>query len=355
MGIAIRMRRPLRRGFSVGYEIPVRNLWRRIPRAVALAVGGVVLLGVIALVVLTALGAFAGTKGGGPFTTKGHKRHGATTSPASRYYVSIGDSYAVGFQPSPTRGPTAGYTAYVARETHLRLANFGCGGATTSSLFTVVGCAHPYGPTARTDAIAYPHETQAAAATAFIRAHRGHIGLITVSIGGNDVTHCASVAKPTTCVLGVVPEIEKNVTTLVGKLRKAAGKNVPILGLTYPDVLLGLWVYPPGHANRSLAALSVTAFRALLNPALAKAYSSAGGHLVDVTKTAGSYVALSKTTTLAPYGTVPVAVADTCRLTWFCTQGNIHAKTAGYLLIGKAIVARYDRLVPRAPEHPDGR
>lgn len=311
------------------------------PRTVAFSLGGVVVLGAIALVILTAVGTFAGTNSGGPFTTK---HNGSTAARTPRYYVSIGDSYAVGFQPVPTPGPTAGYTAYVAQKTHLRLVNFGCGGATTTSLLSVDGCAHPYGPPAATGAIAYPSQTQAAAAVAFLRAHRGHVGLVTVSIGGNDVTHCASVAKPTTCVLSAVPTIEKNVTTLARELRRAAGKPVPIFGLTYPDVLLGLWVYPPGHTNTALASLSVTAFRSLLNPALSKAYGSAGGQLVDVTKVAGSYVALSKTTTFAPYGTVPVAVADTCRLTWFCTQGNIHAKTAGYDLIGKAIVSRFDQL-----------
>lgn len=299
------------------------------------------ILGAIALVTLAALDAFAGTTGGSRFTTTSHR---PTTGVAARYYVSIGDSYAVGFQPAPIPGSTPGYTAYVGRKTHLRLANFGCGGATTTSIFAVDGCTQPYGPPAATGAVAYPHQTQAAAAVAFLRTHRGHIGLVTVSIGGNDITHCASVAKPTTCVLRAVPTIEKHVSTLAGELRRAAGKHVPILGLTYPDVLLGLWLYPPGHTNRTLASLSVTAFRSLLNPALSKAYVSAGGHLIDITKAAGSYVALSRTTTLAPYGTVPVAVADTCRLTWFCTQGNIHPKTAGYDLIARAIVSRFDHL-----------
>ena len=48
------------------------------------------------------------------------------------YYVSLGDSYAVGYQPG--LGATPGYMTYVAQKTHLTLANFGCGGATTTSL-----------------------------------------------------------------------------------------------------------------------------------------------------------------------------------------------------------------------------
>lgn len=319
----------------------VRTFLSRIPRVVTFAVGGVVILGVIALVVLTALGAFPGTAASGPYTTKANS---TSTSSKTLYYVSLGDSYSVGYQPSPRPGATAGYTGYVASKEHLHLVNFGCGGATTTSILTVDGCTSPYGPPAGTGAANYSHETQAAGAVAFIRAHRGDIGLITVSIGGNTVTHCATVSNPTDCVLAATPQIQKNVTELATELRDAAGKDVPILGLTYPDVLLGLWVYPTGHPDTSLASLSVTAFRSLLNPALTKAYSAAGGHLVDVTEEAGGYVSLSKTTTLAPYGKVPVAVADTCKLTWYCTQGNIHAKTAGYDLIGKAIVASYDQL-----------
>ena len=46
----------------------------------------------------------------------------ASTSPT--YYVSLGDSYAVGYQPSPTPGATGGYTAVVTASTHMRLANF---------------------------------------------------------------------------------------------------------------------------------------------------------------------------------------------------------------------------------------
>jgi len=301
-------------------------------------------LGTLALAGLLALGVGAPPDAGAaPAALHGSAR----ADRAPRYYLSLGDSYAVGYQPSPLPGATGGYTAYVAAKTHLRLVNYGCGGATTSSLLTADGCASPYGPPAAAHAASYPHQTQVGAATSFMRRHRGEIGLVTVSIGGNTVTRCASAASPTGCVLSAIPEIERNVTRLAADLRAAAGRHVPILGLTYPDVLLGLWVYPSSHADTSLASLSVTAFKSLLNPALTKAYSAAGAHLVDITAATGGYVPLTKTTTLAPYGKIPVAVAKVCTLTWYCTQGNIHAKTAGYDLIGKAVVARYRAVVAR--------
>ncbi len=262
----------------------------------------------------------------------------ASKSPT--YYVSLGDSYSVGYQPG--LGATPGYTAFVAQKTHYTLANFGCGGATTTSLLSTIGCPDKLPHTA--GAVPYPTTTQAAAAEAFLTAHKGHIGLITVSIGGNDVTSCAAKANPISCVASAVTTISSNVSTLATALRAAAGPRVPLIGLTYPDVILGTYVYPtqPPTASRiSLAKLSVVAFRSLINPTLTKAYGSAGGVLVDVTAATGAYTSLARTVRLRPYGTIPVPVASVCTLTWFCSQGNIHATTKGYTLIGRLAVAKF--------------
>jgi lysophospholipase L1-like esterase len=259
------------------------------------------------------------------------------------YYVSLGDSYSVGFQPG--LGPTSGYTGYVAKKLKMQLENFGCGGATTSSILSVLGCESPYGPPAKTDAVSYPTLTQVAAADAFIKAHPGQIGLITVSIAGNDVTACAQAANPIACVTTATTAIQTNVGLLARDLRAAAGAAVPIVGLTYPDVILGDYVYPPGGPNNtSLAQLSVTAFEALINPALKAAYGSAGGSFVDVTADTGAYTPLSQTVRLMPYGRIPYAVAQVCKLTYFCQLGNIHANDKGYKDIGKFVVADYATL-----------
>ena len=256
------------------------------------------------------------------------------------YYISLGDSYAIGHQPGT--GSTPGYTVYVAKHTGLTLVNFGCGGATTSSILNSVGCPDVAPDTA--GGMTYPTTTQIAGADAFIAAHRGHIGLITVSIGGNDVTSCITQSNVIGCVGTAVQHITTNVTALAQDLRQAAGPKVPIIGSTYPDVVLGTYVYPkdPGPASAiTLAKESVVAFKLLINPALAKAYGSAKGSLVDVTKATGAYGSLTKTVTTKAFGTIPVPVAKVCALTWFCAQGDIHSKTPGYELIGKLIVARY--------------
>jgi lysophospholipase L1-like esterase len=267
----------------------------------------------------------------------------AAAKTAPTYYVSVGDSYSVGYQPGV--GATTGYTGYVARATHLTLVNFGCGGATTTSLIDTVGCPDVLPHTA--GVVRYPSTTQAAAAEAFITAHKGHVGLITVSIGGNDVDGCGGSANPATCVTAAIPGMKANVDTLVTALRSAAGRQVPIIGLTYPDVLLGEYVYPtqPVTAARtSLASLSVVAFKSLINPTLSKAYATVHGSFVDVTAASGAYTPLTKTVVIAPYGSVPVAVAKVCTLTWFCQVGNIHATNAGYRFIGQLVAARYAKL-----------
>jgi lysophospholipase L1-like esterase len=268
------------------------------------------------------------------------------------YYVSLGDSYSVGYQPAPTSGATSGYTGYVASKLKMNLVNFGCGGATSESLldFTGVCGVTQYGPPAATDAGVIPSgDTQVQAADAFITAHAGQIGLITVSIGGNDVTPCAA-ASPTnpvngqtdaiSCVAAGVSTIQTNVTTVVDDLSAAAGPTVPIVGLTYPDVLLGLWVYPTTgvSANQTLASESVEAFNLLINPTLKTAYTSVpDGKFVDVTAATGAYTPLTVMKKLAPYGKIPKAVADVCHYTWYCALGNIHANTLGYTEIGKLI------------------
>jgi hypothetical protein len=301
-----------------------------------------------------------------------------SSASGTMYYLSLGDSYSVGYQPLPTSGATSGYTGVVASAKHLTLENFGCGGATTSSLLTFddiycgvndpINNPNGYGPAAIAGTVgpAVAGQTQVQAADAFIAAHPNQIGLITVSISGNDVTACAAAASPVACVGAAVAEIKSHVKTVASDLRGAlvaadgasAGKKVRIIGLTYPDVLLGLWVnsgpggspadtpaFPPAAGNKSLATLSLTAFKSFINPALKTAYKTGGNaKFIDVTKKTGAYTKLTKTTSMdiAALGlgtiTVPKAVDEVCTLTWYCQLGNIHANTAGYTAIGNLIV-----------------
>jgi len=267
----------------------------------------------------------------------------AVTTPKPQYYVSLGDSYATGYQPGrgSTRDSFANQTVTKARSRgyRLKLVNFGCGGATTASIIRSKGCRDQG---RAVGGAPYEGITQAEAAARFLRAHRGEVVLVTVSIGGNDVTACArGGADPVPCVAGAIEGINRNLSVLARKLRRAAGPRVRIVGTTYPDVILGQWVREP--VNQDLARLSVTAFKQLINPALANQYESVGGKLVDVTRATGAYGSLDEMTTLEPYGQIPVPVAKVCELTWYCEKGDIHSRRSGYGVIADLIV----RTLPR--------
>jgi hypothetical protein len=136
-------------------------------------------------------------------------------------------------------------------------------------------------------------------------------------------------------------DVKANGKVLLKRLRKAAGPRARIVGITYPDVILGEWV--GAQPNQDLARLSVVAFQSLLNPALKEMYQSVGGRFVDVTKATKAYTPLEQTTTLAPYGEIPVAVAEVCKLTAYCTYRDIHPNTKGYSVIAKLVAETLPR------------
>jgi lysophospholipase L1-like esterase len=268
-----------------------------------------------------------------------HKKSG------EQFYVSLGDSYSVGYQPGPPGQPGTstkdGYAYQLPklakkRGYDLELVNFGCAQAnpvgtpgtvgettttilerTTPCLISTLG-----GPD-------YSGQTQIAAAERFIKKHRREVRLITVSIGGNDVTACANSPDQFGCFTTAVENIKKNLSVLVERLNAVASKRTLIVGLTYPDVLLGLWVSGE-QSDRDLAAASVAGFRDFFNPALNEQYESIEGVFVDVTAATDAYIPLEQTTVYPPYGEVPIAVATVCRLTYFCERRDIHANEEGY-------------------------
>jgi lysophospholipase L1-like esterase len=267
----------------------------------------------------------------------------ATTAAAAPipYYLSLGDSYASGYE-AGIGNTDNGFAYQVVDETAaashpLVLVNFGCGGATTTSVLEAEGCSPDgLGPGAEP----YEGQTQLEAAETFIREHPGEIGLITLSIGGNDVTACGIAADPVACVTAAVEGISTNVPVILQRLRAAAGPEPLIVGTTYPDVILGQWLDGTPEAQQ-LAELSVTAFKELINPALAKAYTEAGGTFVDVTEATGAYGPMTELTPLAPYGDIPLPVAKVCELTYYCSEGDIHPNADGYQVIADLVVDAY--------------
>jgi len=264
---------------------------------------------------------------------------GATTV---KYYLSLGDSVAQGYQPGYSDGSETlhGYSNMVltdvASKYRLTLENFGCGGATTTSILYKNGC-RPGG--LANDGVSYPSEPQAAAVLGFIRAHRGQIALITITIGWNDFGSCVGMPSPSSCVTPTLPGIVSNLRTLSARLRKAVGTSTPIVGLTYTDADLADWLQ--GTSGRASARSWIALFRNSLNPSFARAYKAGHVKLLDITAASGAYVALSDLVDLAPYGKIPFAVAQICKLTWMCKISNDEESSKGYALIASQIAKYY--------------
>lgn len=272
--------------------------------------------------------------------------HAAT--PKSEYFLALGDSYTVGYQDSlkhTTHNGPADQLVPLARKRGYRykLVNLGCGGATSGSMLKQLGCPTPARAPGAAD---FPGKSQVQAAVAFIKAHPGKVGLVTISISGNDVTPCIPQADPITCTTTTMKTVRVNLGQTVRRLRAAGGKTMRIVGSTYPDVVLGAWVRPSpfGDGRFTLATNSLTAFHDIINPALKKTYASVGGQFVDVTKATGAYGSFGTVAT-RKYGRIPAPVATACRLTYFCASLGIHMTTPGYAIIARLEAAT----LPRRP------
>ena len=119
--------------------------------------------------------------------------------------------------------------------------------------------------------------------------------------------------------------MEHNLQLLLAGLRQAAGSGVPIVGITYPDVFLGL-DRSKDPAQKDLAIVSVPTFEHVLNPALKAQYLAIGGAFVDVTQATGAYIPLT-TTRSGTHPAIPTAVADVCTLTYYCQLQDVHPRT----------------------------
>ncbi len=275
-----------------------------------------------------------------PAAQAAHHRVKANNTPVTGTLLSLGDSYSVGWQElsgggqgTTHNGPADQLVPLAAkRGWKLNLVNLGCGGATTGSMLTAsaVGCP---APALAPGAANYPNKSQLQAAVDYIKAHQHQVKVVTISIGGNDIDGCPTQPDPTGCVKQNMPPATANLTKIVKALRAAGGKDMRIIGSTYPDVELGLWVHQVLPNSLGLVTGSLSAFQDDINPGLKKAYDSVGAAFVDVTTATGAYgpfVAANDPT----FGMIPVPVARVCTLTFFCDGSfNIHMKTPGYHII----------------------
>lgn len=252
-------------------------------------------------------------------------------------YLSLGDSYATGYRPSDSgvaAGPSEdGFAYLVAQETGLDLVNLGCSGATSAELLDAGGCRPANQAIDAPDAAG---QSQLDAAVEVLRSRE--VGLVTLVVGGNDLSPCAREADPLACATQAITDIQANLAAVLPVLREA-DPDVPIVGLTYPDVFLGAWVSPSFSDGENLAQLSVGLFRTFFNTTLAAEYDTVDADFADVTAATGGYTPLTETVDDPTYGTIPTAVAKVCSLTYFCSHTDVHPNADGHRVIADTVVA----------------
>lgn len=260
---------------------------------------------------------------------------------SSDYYLALGDSLAVGFQPDQNGvGQTTdqGYvddvfaqlTSGKGHGKDVRLVKLGCAGETSTTMIDGGICTYPSA------------SSQLDAASSFLSAHRGHVTLVTFNIGSNDLLPCVgATGADLTCIQQSLTTLATNLTTITARLHEADPTvSTRVIGLNYFDPLLASWLQ--GADGQQLATQSVQLVTQF-NQVLQNAYQQAGYRVADV---AGAFqiTAFSPTVALPGFGDVPTNVATVCQLTWMCAPApvgpNIHPNAAGYAVIANAVEAQ---------------
>jgi hypothetical protein len=264
----------------------------------------------------------------------GSARAGAE-APLSGFYLDLGASASVGFQPtasSPHGQPTTdGYAndvvAYeAARGVTLDLTELGCPGETTTTMIN--GADHCY----------HDDGSQLADAMAFLRAHDGEEGIVTIDLGFNDLRGCLHLgsARRPACVDARMDILQEQLPYILQSLQGVAGAGVSFVGVGFDDPYLADAI--TGRTGELFASHSETAMDQL-NGALSAVYSAANIPMATVSSFFDVHD--HSRVNLEGVGKVPNNVASACELTWMCAPKpygpNMHPNDAGYLKIASAI------------------
>jgi lysophospholipase L1-like esterase len=258
-------------------------------------------------------------------------------SPAAkkRFYVSLGDSLGAGYQKAADGTVVfhPGYTGVVLRAAkkttkRLKLRNFSCPGEDVMT-FAVGGCKD-------TERASSP--SQLARAAKFMRAHKGQIALVTVSLGANEFTPCTSeqFGVDLTCVGKGKGIIDEFLPERFEAIRKAAGKRTPIAALTLYNPYVAYYLDPVQY---NLAPLS-DGLAGGVNDTIAKAAKAQRFKVADgfAAFDSGNFSEMGEFNGQQ----VPVAVANACKFTQQCLlppQKNIHPTDLGYKTLGNAFIS----------------
>jgi lysophospholipase L1-like esterase len=258
---------------------------------------------------------------------------GAANAP-SYFYLDLGGSASVGFQPTPSdpRGePTPhGYAndvvAYeAARGIRLHLRELGCPGETTTTML------HGGGNCYNSD------DSQLKEALRYLFSHYGQAGIVTLDVGFNNVRPClANQVVDEVCVESALAEIQQELPIIVSDLQGAAGPQVSFVGLDHYDPYLGFEI--AGGASAAFATQTTDVIDRL-NAVLEEVYANAGIPVAQVD--AGFQGQDLSGARLQGVGEVPENVWNACELTWVCQPApygpNFHPNDAGYAIMASAI------------------
>lgn len=253
----------------------------------------------------------------------------ASASAQSTYYLALGDSLAIGIQPSPNGDvPTNQgyaddlYKVFRAHNPGLRLMKLGCSAETTTTMLEGGICSYPAG-------------SQLAQAVAFIETHR--VSFITLDIGANDIDHCISISGlDAACLQAAVTSVGTNLPQILAALR-AAGGSTPIAAMNYYDPFLAAWTLLPS-SGQALAQASVQATDAF-NQLLGGIYAAFSIPVADVARTFQT-----NNFTVIPFINLPVNVLISLTWTWMGAPPplgpDVHPNVIGYLAIAETFAGK---------------
>jgi lysophospholipase L1-like esterase len=294
---------------------------------------------VIVTLALIAAAFFIGRSSGPPTASAAPPIASTTPVKFTAFYLDIGASESLGFQPTGIVGHNGirtdtGYSNdVVLREglkgVDLNLEEVGCPGDTVQKILD----------TTKDDACYHAPQTQLTKAIAYLKAETGP-GLVTVDLGFNDVRPCLE-ANPVnqSCLEAGIAAVTVDLPKIMSQLKAAAGPDVHFVGLEYSDPYLGYYEINgaggPAEATATLVGMDQ------LDTVLGHIYTNEGAQVANVP---GVFqINNNATATIDNVGTVPVNVQQACELTWFCTPSPFgpddHPNDAGYSLIASAIEA----------------
>lgn len=252
----------------------------------------------------------------------------ATASPAhfnppKKYYLALGDSIAYGFQTAkaqaglpPQMFNTGFVDGFAARLRQLRpgveSVNFSCPGESTTSFATP--CMWKSSGHALHDDYS---GSQLAAALAFLKAHRGQVSPITLSLNGNDINEFLRSCPPgdLDCIITGASAAMERYRTRMTAILKALHSAAPDAEI----ILTG--AYDP---NIGAFALADPLFQAL-NAAEAAAGATVGARFADPFPR------------FNPQGDVAAETAAICTLTLVCVANDAHPSDTGYRVLADLV------------------